>query len=126
MSETEVREQWGETLASLAVEREVVITSGDRVVARLVAEDEPPRKRFDPEEMRRWRQEVWGDKTFDTLTPLMEDREERVLISDSVLSTDKRPTFDWEAHEAWLNDFWGNERIDSLKGLMEDREDRKL
>jgi hypothetical protein len=90
MTEGDVREHWDETLASLATEKEVLITSGDRVVARLTVEEaeeaEKPRKPFDPEEHRRWMQEFWGDEKFDTLTPLMESREERNLVSESALA----------------------------------------
>jgi len=83
----DVRQRWPEAERSLAIEGEITITRDGKPVARLlpVEEELKPRKKFDPEEHRRWREEVWGDMTFDTLTPLMESREERVLISESAL-----------------------------------------
>jgi antitoxin (DNA-binding transcriptional repressor) of toxin-antitoxin stability system len=130
MTEGDVREHWGETLASLATEKEVLITSGDRVVARLVAEEaETPRKRFDPEEHRKWMEEVWGDETFDSLPGLLADREDRVLISPAALKTlaDERPRFDPEKNRKRREKLWGKGVvIDTLSGLLEDREDRKL
>jgi antitoxin (DNA-binding transcriptional repressor) of toxin-antitoxin stability system len=83
-----VRQRWPEAERSLAEECEIVITRDGKPVARLlpVEEESKPRKRFNAEEHRRWREEVWGDQNFDTLTPLMESREERVLISESALA----------------------------------------
>lgn len=91
-----VWECWPEAQRSLAADGGMLVTLGGKPVARLLpveVEDEVPKKRFDPEENRKWREEMWGDEIFDTLTPLMESREERVQISD-------------EAWAAW------NERLD--------------
>ncbi len=87
MTVRDVRQRWPEAERSLGEEGEIVITRDGKPVARLLPiEEKPPRKKFDPEEMRRWREEMWGDQIFDTLTPLMEDREDRNLISESALA----------------------------------------
>lgn len=88
MTVRDVRQKWPEAERSLVVEGEIVITRDGKPVARLLpVEVEPPRKRFDAEEHRRWMKDIWGDETFDTLTPLMESREERNLISESAQAT---------------------------------------
>lgn len=89
MTVRDVRQRWPEAERRLAAEGEIVITRDGKPVARLLPVEEaagPERKRFDPEEHRRWLKEMWGDETFDSLTPLMEDREDRKLISDSALA----------------------------------------
>lgn len=89
MTVRDVRQKWPEAERSLAEEGEIVITRDGRPVARLLPMEEaaePRRKRFDPEEQKRWREEVWGSESIDTLTPLMESREERVLISEDALT----------------------------------------
>lgn len=84
MTVRDVRQKWPEAERSLVIEGEIVITRDGKPVARLLpVEEEMPRKRFDAEEHRHWMKEMWGDDTFDTLTPLMEGREERNLISES-------------------------------------------
>ncbi|MGL4401148.1 MAG: type II toxin-antitoxin system Phd/YefM family antitoxin [Luteolibacter sp.] len=89
MTVRDIRQKWPEAERSLSEEGEIVITRDGKPVARLlplVEEVVAPRKRFDPEEHIRWLKEEWGDETFDSLTPLMESREERVLISESTLA----------------------------------------
>ena len=89
MTVRDVRQRWPEAERSLGEEGEIIITRDGKPVARLLPvqpEVEPPRKRFNAEEHRRWMQETWGGATFDTLTPLMESREERILISKSALA----------------------------------------
>jgi len=89
MTVRDIRQRWPEAERSLATEGEIVITRDGKPVARLLPMEEvagPERKRFDPEEHRRWMKEMWGDEIFDTLTPLMEDREDRKLISESALA----------------------------------------
>lgn len=78
----DVRQRWPEAERSLAVEGEIVITRDGKPVARLLPMEAEVdnRPRFDPEEHRRWMKETWGDETTDTLTPLMESREDRKLI----------------------------------------------
>ena len=84
MTVRDVRQKWPEAERSLVSEGEIVITRDGKPVARLLpVEEEPPRKPFDADEHRRWMKEMCGDKNFDTLTPLMEEREERCLISES-------------------------------------------
>ena len=104
---------WPETERLLAAEGAIVITRDGKPVARLlpleVEEEvvEQPRKRFDPEEHRRWLEEMWGDETFDTLTTLLESREERVLISE----------------EAWAA---FNERLDREEQVAAELEDNLM
>lgn len=89
MTVRDVRQKWPEAERSLILEGEIVITRDGKPVARLLPMEDvagPARKRFDPEEHRQWMKEMWGDETFDTLTPLMEDREDRNLISESALA----------------------------------------
>jgi len=87
MTVRDVRQKWPEAERSLAAEGEIVITRDGKPVARLLpVEEQAPRKRFDPVEHRKWLEDMWGDETFDSLTPLMEDREERKLISDEDLA----------------------------------------
>mgnify|MGYP000013170796 CR=1 FL=1 len=82
MTIRDIRQHWPEAEKALATEPEILITRDGKPVARLlpITEEEMPRKRFDPEENRRWMDEVWGDEKFDSLTPLLEDREDRKLI----------------------------------------------
>ena len=88
MTVRDVRQKWPEAERSLVVEGEIVITRDGKPVARLLpVEEQMPRKHFDADEHRRWMKEMWGDETFDTLTPLMDDREERNLVSESARVT---------------------------------------
>ena len=84
----DVRQRWPEAERSLAEEGEIVITRDGKPVARLLPVDEEmiPRKKFDPEEHIRWLKDEWGEEIFDSLTPLMESREERALISKAALA----------------------------------------
>jgi antitoxin (DNA-binding transcriptional repressor) of toxin-antitoxin stability system len=72
MTIRDIRQRWPEAEKALATESEILVTRDGKPVARLlpIVQEEAPRKRFDPEEQRRLRQEVWGDKHFDSLTPL--------------------------------------------------------
>lgn len=143
MTVRDVRQKWPEAERSLAEEGEIVITRDGKPVARLlpvVEEVVTPGKRFDPEENRKWREEMWGDEIFDTLTPLMESREERVLISDEAWAArNERLDGEEEASDAnddnftefsaaslakWRNEVFGEEMIDSTSELMAQREDR--
>ncbi|MEO5916807.1 MAG: type II toxin-antitoxin system Phd/YefM family antitoxin [Luteolibacter sp.] len=79
----DLRQHWPDAEKALATEPEILITRDGKPVARLlpIVEEETPRKRFDPEEHRRWMNEVWGEGVhFDSLTPLLEDREDRKLL----------------------------------------------
>lgn len=79
----DVRQRWLEAERALAIEREIVITRDGKPVARLlpVEPEEKPGKRFDPEENRRWMEEIWGkDTVIDSLSAIQADREERKLL----------------------------------------------
>ncbi|NQX01838.1 hypothetical protein HQ447_14375 [bacterium] len=83
MSLLEIDQHWPEAQKVLKSGCGIVVTRDGETVGRLVpmeVEEEKPRKRFDAEEHRRWMEEMWGGETFDTLTPLMESREDRKLI----------------------------------------------
>ena len=82
MTIRDIRQRWPEAEKALAKESEILVTRDGKPVARLlpIVEEETPRKRFDPEEQRRLRQEVWGDEHFDSLTPLLESREDRSVL----------------------------------------------
>lgn len=83
MTIREVRQHWPEAERALAFEREIIITRDGKPVARLLALETPApvRKRFDPEQQARWREETFGQGVvIDSLTGLLEDREERILI----------------------------------------------
>ncbi len=85
----DVRQRWPEAERSLAEEGEIVITRDGKPVARLLPVEEvaKPRKKFDPEEHRRWMNDFWGEGVImDSLSGLLADREERVLISESTLA----------------------------------------
>lgn len=78
----DVRQRWPEAERALATEREIIVTRDGKPVARLlpVVEEQPVRQRFDPEEQARWREETFGKGVvFDTLSGLLEDREERAF-----------------------------------------------
>ena len=60
----------------------IIVTRDGKPVARLlpIEPEQDMRPRFDPEENRRWREEVWGDVELDSLSGLLEDREDRKLL----------------------------------------------
>ena len=79
----DLRQRWPDAEKALATEAEIVITRDGKPVARLlpIVNEEAPRKRFDPEEQKRWRDEFWGkDVVIDSMKGLLEDREDRKLI----------------------------------------------
>ncbi len=82
MTIRDIRHHWPEAERALATEAEILITRDGRPVARLLPlmEEGAPKKQFDPEEQRLWMEEFWGkDVAFDSLTGLLEDREDRQL-----------------------------------------------
>jgi antitoxin (DNA-binding transcriptional repressor) of toxin-antitoxin stability system len=81
MTIRDIRQRWPEAEKALATESEILVTRDGKPVARLlpIVEEETPRKRFDPDEHRRLMKEIWGDEHFDSLTPLLESREDRKL-----------------------------------------------
>ena len=80
----DVRQRWPEAEQALETEGEIIITRDGKPVARLLPvepENGPTRKHFDPQENRRWREEMWGKGVvIDSLSGLLEDREDRKLI----------------------------------------------
>ena len=62
----DLRQRWPEAEKSLQVEKEIVITRDGEPVAKLVrvTREKPRRKRWDPEEHKRWLKKVWGNKMF--------------------------------------------------------------
>jgi antitoxin (DNA-binding transcriptional repressor) of toxin-antitoxin stability system len=60
----DLRHRWPEAEAALQVEEEILITRDSKPVAKLVRISEPvrKRKRWDPEEHKRWLKKVWGGK----------------------------------------------------------------
>ena len=69
----DLRLRWPETEQALEVEREMIITRDGRPVAKLVrvVQEEKKRRRWDPEEHRRWQEKVshgrvadWVDKAL--------------------------------------------------------------
>lgn len=81
MSVLEIDEHWQEACEALKADSGILVTRDGEMIGKLVPLEkleELPRKRFDPEELRKWRKETFGDSvTFDTLSSLMEDREAR-------------------------------------------------
>ena len=63
MTVNDLREHWPEAEQALAAEHEIIITNEGQPVARLTAiepESKQTGKRFDPEEQKRFREEVFG------------------------------------------------------------------
>jgi antitoxin (DNA-binding transcriptional repressor) of toxin-antitoxin stability system len=76
----DLRQRWPEAEAALKIEEEILITRDSQPVAKLVrvAQPETRRKRWNPEEHRRWIKRVFGDKMFpssdEALTAARADR----------------------------------------------------
>jgi antitoxin (DNA-binding transcriptional repressor) of toxin-antitoxin stability system len=62
----DLRQRWPEAEAALKMENEIIITRDSKPVARLMRVAEPParRKRWTPEEHKKWIRKVWGNKVF--------------------------------------------------------------
>ena len=62
----DLRQRWPEAEAALKIEDEILITRDSQPVAKLVrvAVEKPKRRRWDPEEHRRWLKKVYGNKMF--------------------------------------------------------------
>lgn len=62
----DLRQRWPEAEAALQVEREILITRDAKPVAKLtrVTAEPAERKRWDPDEHRKWMRKVWGKKVF--------------------------------------------------------------
>ena len=79
----DLRQRWPEAEAALQVEDEILITRDSKPVAKLVrlSSQETKRKRWDPDEHRRWMKKVFGNKVFPSSDEaLAEARADRKLI----------------------------------------------
>jgi len=78
----DLRQRWPETERTLQVENELIITRDGRPVAKLVrvAEPKTSRKRWHPEEHKKWLKKVWGKKQVSLVDKYLQaDREDRKL-----------------------------------------------
>lgn len=79
----DLRQRWPAAEAALAVENEILVTRDSKPVAKLVRIVPQPdkRKRWNPDEHRKWVRKVYGGKLFPSLDDeLAAAREERRLI----------------------------------------------
>ena len=79
----DLRQRWPEAEAALQVEDEILITRDSKPVAKLVriAEQPPKRKRWNPEEHKKWIKKVYGNKIFpNSDEQLSKARADRKLI----------------------------------------------
>lgn len=79
----DLRQRWPETEKSLQIENEIVITRDGEPVAKLVrlAKPQAKRKRWNPDEHKRWLKKVWGNKQVRLVDKYLHaDREERKLV----------------------------------------------
>ncbi len=62
----DLRQRWPEAEAALQVEDEIIVTRDSKPVAKLVRVTPPEakRRRWDPEEHRRWIRKVFGKKVL--------------------------------------------------------------
>jgi antitoxin (DNA-binding transcriptional repressor) of toxin-antitoxin stability system len=62
----DLRQRWPETEKTLQVENELIITRDGRPVAKLVrvVQEEVKRKRWNPDEHRKWIKKVYGNQVF--------------------------------------------------------------
>jgi antitoxin (DNA-binding transcriptional repressor) of toxin-antitoxin stability system len=76
----DLRQRWPEAEAALKIEDEILITRDSKPVAKLVrvAEPEIKRKRWSPEEHKKWLKKVWGNKQVRLVDKYLQaDREDR-------------------------------------------------
>jgi antitoxin (DNA-binding transcriptional repressor) of toxin-antitoxin stability system len=79
----DLRQRWPEAEAALQVEEEILITRDSKPVAKLVrvAEKTSKRKRWNPEEHKKWIKKVWGNKQVRLVDKYLQaDREDRNLL----------------------------------------------
>ena len=79
----DLRQHWPEMEAALQVEDEILITRDSKPVAKLIRFVPPPtkRKRWNPEEHRKWIKKVFGNKVFPSSDEaLAEARADRKFI----------------------------------------------
>lgn len=89
MSVEDVHERWQELIASLASEGGILMTRDGEPFAKLLPPEpeDDDRPRYDPVAQKRWREEMWGKGVMmDSLSGLLEDREDRELISPEALA----------------------------------------
>jgi antitoxin (DNA-binding transcriptional repressor) of toxin-antitoxin stability system len=62
----DLRQRWPEAEAALEAEDEIIITRDSKPVAKLVRIVQPKikRKRWNPEEHKKWIEKVYGNKVF--------------------------------------------------------------
>jgi antitoxin (DNA-binding transcriptional repressor) of toxin-antitoxin stability system len=62
----DLRQHWPEAEAALQIENEILITRDSKPVAKLicVVQQKPKRKRWSPEEHKKWIKKVFGNKVF--------------------------------------------------------------
>jgi antitoxin (DNA-binding transcriptional repressor) of toxin-antitoxin stability system len=78
----DLRQRWPEAEAALKVEEEILITRDSKPVAKLVRIKPPElrRKRWDPEEHKKWLKKVWSNKQVSLVDKYLQaDREDRKL-----------------------------------------------
>lgn len=79
----DLRQRWPEAEAALQVEEEILITRDSKPVAKLVrvAEKISKRKRWNPEEHKKWIKKVWGNKQVRLVDKYLQaDRKDRNLL----------------------------------------------
>jgi antitoxin (DNA-binding transcriptional repressor) of toxin-antitoxin stability system len=79
----DLRQRWPEAEAALQAEDEILITRDSKPVAKLVRFVPPKtkRKRWNPEDHKKWIKRVFGDKVFPSSDEaLAENRADRKLI----------------------------------------------
>src|SRR5438105_3196079 len=79
----DLRQRRPEVEAALQIEGEILITRDSRPVAKLVrvAENTPKRKRWNPEEHKKWIKKVWGNKQVRVVEKYLQaDRKDRELL----------------------------------------------
>lgn len=141
MSVLEIDQHWPAAREALKADAGIVVTKDGEAIGRLVPleMEEDTRPRFDPEKNRKRREKLWGkEDVTDTLSGLLDDREDRVLISESELAAwaaegeeeasdandEDFTEFSAASLAKWRNEVFGEEIIDSTSELMAQREDR--
>jgi antitoxin (DNA-binding transcriptional repressor) of toxin-antitoxin stability system len=79
----DLRQRWPEAEAALQVEEEILITRDSKPVAKLVriVEKTPRRKRWNPEEHKKWIKKVWRNKQVRLVDKYLHaDRKDRDLL----------------------------------------------
>jgi antitoxin (DNA-binding transcriptional repressor) of toxin-antitoxin stability system len=79
----DLRQRWPEAEAALKVEDEILITRDSKPVAKLVrfVPPETKRKRWNPEDHKKWIKKVWGNKQVRLVDKYLHaDREDRKLL----------------------------------------------